>query len=194
MRLEPLTEYLKLRKRHCIDEEGYKPASVVIPLVLNNRISILLTKRSLKLNHHKGEVSFPGGRADLSDATRLDTALRELYEEIGIPQQEVDIIGLLDDYISISNFHITTFLARIPYFCPYSYNREEIDEVYIIPLRCFLKEPRKEIYKRADLVRENYIFDVDGVRIFGVTAKIIMDLTDILKESGFIEENKDLIF
>ncbi len=194
MRLEPLIKYLKIRKRNIIDETGYRPAAVVIPLVMNDSISILLTKRSLKLTHHKGEISFPGGRADLSDSTKLDTALRELYEEIGIPQSEVFIIGLVDDYLSITNFHITTFVAQIPYFCPYSYNKEEIDEVYIIPLRYFLKEPKTEIYKRGDLVRKNFIYDIDRIRIFGVTAQIIKDLTHIMKESGFIEENKNFIF
>ncbi|MCX7991344.1 MAG: CoA pyrophosphatase [Proteobacteria bacterium] len=194
MKTETLINFLKDRKRRVISENPYKPASVVVPLVLNDYISLLLTKRSLKLNHHKGEISFPGGRTDSKDTTKTDTALRELYEEIGIPKEEVIILGPLDDYVSITNFHISAFLARIPYFCPYSFNKEEVEDIYLIPLKVFLNNPKTEIYKKGELTTINYIYEFNSLKIFGVTAKIIKDLINILEKSGFIKENYDLIF
>lgn len=194
MKIGTLIDFLKKRNKILIPESPFKPASVIVPLVLNDKISMLLTRRSLRLTHHKGEVSFPGGRCDKEDATKLDTALRELYEEIGIPKEEVVILGKLDDYVSITNFHISTFLAKIPYFCPYSFNKDEIDDVYIVPLKDFFIEPKLEIYQKGDKVSTNYIYDFKYFRVFGVTAKIIKDLVNILEKSGFVKENYDFIF
>lgn len=194
MKTDSLIYFLKKRKRRVISENTYKPASVVVPILFNDKISLLLTKRSLKLNYHKGEVSFPGGRCDKVDENKLDTALRELYEEMGIPREEVFILGRLDDYVSITNFHIAPFLAQIPYFCPYSYNREEIDDIYIIPLKEFFLEPEVESYIKDGKIIKNYIYDFKKFKIFGVTAKIIKDLMKILENSGFIKENYNLIF
>lgn len=194
MKIELLIEFLKKRERVLIPESFYKPASVIVPIVLNDKISILLTKRSLKLTHHKGEVSFPGGRCDKEDGTKLNTALRELQEEIGIPKEEVVILGNLDDYVSITNFHISTFLAKIPYFCPYSFNKDEIDDIYIVPIKDFFSPPKVEIYKKGDKNSTNYIYDFSSFKVFGVTAKIIKDLVNILEESGFVKENYDFIF
>ncbi len=194
MRIEVLIGFLNKRERRVIAESHYKPASVIVPLIFNDKISVLLTKRSLNLSHHKGEVSFPGGRCDNEDKTKLDTALRELKEEIGIPKDEVLIFGQLDDYVSITHFHISTFLAKIPYFCPYSFNKDEIDDIYLIPLKDFLIRHKELIHSKDGDVRTNYIYTFESFRVFGVTAQIIKDLIDIFEKSGFIKENYDLIF
>lgn len=194
MEYKILQEYLNKRERKTIPEIGHKPASILIPLTENGRIYILFTERAKHLTNHPGEISFPGGRHDDSDKTKLETALREVEEEIGIPSEEVNIIGTLDDAISVTNFHVTPFVGIIPFFCPYSFNKSEIDEVILIPLAFFLNEPKMEIYKKGDIVKENYIYEYKNKKIFGLTAFLIKELIKILNHSGFITINRELIF
>ncbi len=189
-----LQEYLSSRKRNIIPEKGFKLASVLIPLTENGRIYILLTKRAKHLSNHPGEISFPGGRVDISDNNRLDTALRELEEEVGIPRQEVTVIGALDDAISITDFHIIPYVGIIPFFCPYNYNRSEIDEIVLTPLAFFLNEPKREVYEKGNIKKDNLIYTYGDKKIFGLTAFLLKKLVEILDESGFLKENRELIF
>ncbi|MCX7769897.1 MAG: CoA pyrophosphatase [Proteobacteria bacterium] len=194
MNYQILQEYLNKRERQTISENGYKPASILIPLTENGRIYILLTKRAKHLTNHPGEISFPGGRFDLSDENRLQTALREVEEEIGIPRYEVNVIGALDDAISITNFHIVPYVGIIPFFCPYHYNKSEIDEIILIPLAFFLNEPKHEIYEKGSIRKENFIYIYEDKKIFGLTAFLLKSFVKILEESGFLKINSKLIF
>lgn len=193
MKVDSLMLYLKKRRRAIIQQDGYKPASVLIPITEHDRIYMILTKRSSNLNNHAGEVSFPGGRVDISDRNRLHTALRELHEEIGIPENEVNVIGILNDVVSITNFHIVPYVGVIPFFCPYNFNKSEIEKILMVPLKFFLEKPKVEIYKKGDIIRPNYIYNYKETTIFGVTAHIIKDFIEILEKSGFLKENIDLI-
>mgnify|MGYP000100211865 CR=1 FL=1 len=194
MQYKILEEYLNQRRRKIIPESGYKPASVLIPLTENGKIYILLTKRAKHLTNHPGEISFPGGRVDKSDGNRLETALREVEEEVGIPKDEVIILGALDDAISITNFHVIPYVGIIPFFCPYDYNRSEIDEIVLTPLSFFLNEPKREIYEKGNIKKENLIYTYGDKKIFGLTAFLLKNLVEILNESGFLRENSELIF
>jgi 8-oxo-dGTP pyrophosphatase MutT (NUDIX family) len=194
MDINILKEFLSKRKRKTIPQQDYKPASVLIPLTENGKIYMLLTKRAKHLTNHPGEISFPGGRLDDKDKNRLETALREVEEEIGIPSYEINVVGALDDAISITNFHIVPYVGVIPFFCPYSFNKSEIDEIILIPLSFFLHQPKMEIYRKGNIVKENFIYDYKGNIIFGLTAFLIKNLVEILLESGFITVNKKLIF
>jgi len=194
MDINRLKEFLSKRERKTIPQQGYKPASVLIPLTENGKIYILLMKRAKHLTNHPGEISFPGGRLDDNDKNSLETALREVEEEIGIPGYEVNVVGALDDAISITNFHIVPYVGVIPFFYPYSFNKSEIDEIILIPLSFFLNQPKIEIYRKGNIVKENFVYDYEGNIIFGLTACLIKNLVEILLESGFIAVNKKLIF
>src|SRR5512135_2908396 len=86
-------------------EPGPVPAAVLIPLFpKQGEYHILLTKRTEHLNHHRGEISFPGGRAEPDDTDLIQTALRETWEEVGIEPDDVEILGVLDDFYSIHNY------------------------------------------------------------------------------------------
>lgn len=194
MEYKILQDYLNNRPRQIISQNGYKPASVLIPLTENGKIYVLLTKRAKHLTNHPGEISFPGGRMDDSDSNRLHTALREVEEEIGIPRDEVTILGALDDVISVTNFHVIPYVGIIPFFCPYDFNKSEIDEIVLVPLSFFLTEPQKEIYSKGDIKKDNYIYRYGDKKIFGLTATLLKSLIEILDKSGFLTINRELIF
>lgn len=85
----------------------YREAAVLIPLVIRDEgesVAMLLTKRSDNVTHHKGEVSFPGGSRDPSDATPIDTAIRETLEEIGLPRSYVDVVAQLPPFLTRFNY------------------------------------------------------------------------------------------
>lgn len=194
MEYKILQDYLNNRPRQIISQNGYKPASVLIPLTENGKIYVLLTKRAKHLTNHPGEISFPGGRMDDSDSNRLLTALREVEEEIGIPRDEITILGALDDVISVTNFHVIPYVGIIPFFCPYDFNKSEIDEIVLVPLSFFLTEPQKEIYSKGDIKKDNYIYRYGDKKIFGLTATLLKSFIEILDKSGFLTINRELIF
>ena len=91
----------------------------------NNKIYLILTKRSEKLNQHAGEISFPGGSLENQDKNSLMAAFRETYEEIGIPESRINVIGQLDDYITGTGFHIETYVGIIKKNTIFRVNKEE---------------------------------------------------------------------
>ena len=90
-------------------------ASVLIPLLeIRGELFVLFTERSRHLRTHAGQVSFPGGKKDSQDSNSLDTALRETYEEIGLHAEKVEILGSIDQIISLYNYLVTPFVGLIP--------------------------------------------------------------------------------
>ncbi|MGA0393409.1 MAG: NUDIX hydrolase, partial [Rhodospirillales bacterium] len=85
-----------------------KPAAVLIPLIKRpDDITVLFTKRTDTLSVHAGQISFPGGRVEEFDQSYEDAALRETEEEVGLPREQIEILGHLDDYNARTNFKIT---------------------------------------------------------------------------------------
>ena len=111
-----------------INSHIQKRASVLIPLLeCEGELFVMLTQRSEKLNSHAGQVSFPGGKQDAQDANSLETALRETHEEIGLLPEKVEIIGTLDQILSLHYYLVTPFVGLIPDdFIPVP-NEEEIE-------------------------------------------------------------------
>ncbi len=116
------------------------PAAVLMPLLyIDEALHILFTKRSQEVEHHKGEISFPGGTLDDNDSSLLDCALRESHEEIGLRPEDTQIIGLLDDFRTVvTHFVVTPFVGRIPYPYPFQVSEYEISELIFIPISSLL--------------------------------------------------------
>lgn len=115
-------------------------ASVLVPLVLRDTMTVLLTQRTDHLTDHPGQISFPGGRAETFDADATATALREAHEEIGLSPSHIDVIGTLPTYTTGTGFIVTPVVALIhPDFSVLA-DPFEVAEIFEVPL-AFLMSP-----------------------------------------------------
>jgi 8-oxo-dGTP pyrophosphatase MutT (NUDIX family) len=155
---------------------GFMPAAVILPLFnKNDEPHILFTVRTDKVLHHKGQVSLPGGAWEAEDASLAQTALRETYEEVGIPPEDIEIIGQLDDFPTISDFLVTPFVGIIPYPFKQRINPDEVAELLEVPLSLFLTDAYFEMKTRkfGDKVYPIYYYKFNDAVIWGVTGYIL---------------------
>ncbi len=143
MDLSEFERFLNGRTRTQIPSEGRPIAAVLIGLFgPAPDHKIVYTVRTSHVEHHKGEISFPGGGKDPEDATLVETALRESYEEVGIEPKDVTILGLMDDIVTRSKFVVTpvvAYIERHPY--PFVAQPREVEKVLEVPLS-HLRDPR----------------------------------------------------
>ncbi len=109
-------------------------ASVLVPLVLRDEMTVLLTQRTDHLNDHPGQISFPGGRAEPEDADAVATALREAHEEIGLEDFEVEILGSLPTYATGTGFIVTPVIALVGATAVLRPDPIEVADVFEVPL------------------------------------------------------------
>ena len=181
-----IAEVLTSRESRQIKDEKFAPAAVLL-LVFEREgeCHILFTKRSDKVPHHKGEISFPGGTVDPDDRDFLHTALREGTEEIGLDSRDVTILGRLDDIFTVTTgFIITPYVGIIPHPYPFQVNRDEISELIFLPLRALGEESQ---VKTSRVTWEGkkivlYDFHVRGHIIWGATARILKQFIDLTYE------------
>jgi len=183
---ENITRALAGRKRRVIPQGPRTQAAVLVPLFhKGSRYHVLFTKRTDRVKHHKGEISFPGGVVDEDDEDVEATALRETFEEIGLPGKNVEILGTLDDSVTVSSdYLITPIVAEIAYPDRFSINEEEIEELIEIPFDAFLDENRwtEETYSSREGKVLSYRFEYEGRIIWGATARIMRQFLDALFE------------
>jgi len=138
---QPLTRPPELAGEPRFSSRTPVHASVLVPLVVHDAgLTVLLTERTTHLSSHSGQIAFPGGKADPEDADAVDTALREAEEEIGLPRQDVMVIGRMPIYATGSAFLVTPVigLVRVPYSM--TRNPHEVADVFEVPL-AFLMDP-----------------------------------------------------
>jgi 8-oxo-dGTP pyrophosphatase MutT (NUDIX family) len=115
-------------------------ASVLVPLVQRDTVTVLLTQRTDHLNDHPGQISFPGGRAEPEDADAIATALREAEEEIGLHASHIEVLGSLPTYTTGTGFIVTPVVALIEPPFTIAPDPFEVAEVFEVPL-AFLMAP-----------------------------------------------------
>jgi 8-oxo-dGTP pyrophosphatase MutT (NUDIX family) len=163
-----------------------KSSSILILIFEKNGTAYtVMTKRSMKLNNHPGQVSFPGGRVDKSDKSAEYAALRETNEELGLNLNDINIIGELSSlYIPPSDFIVHPFIGTISELnFNLQPNPAEVDRIMIIPLELFLNdnEIKKFEFKTKDgKIRNSPCFYWQGECIWGASAMIISELREIL--------------
>ena len=138
---------------------------------------LLMTKRSDEVEHHKGQISFPGGAADPGDKNIVTTALRETEEEIGLQPGRIEILGQYDDHATPTGFIITPVVGYIKNLPSLSRREEEVVEILDVPVSLFL-DPTKE--RMVQMVRHGtkvdvYFYDFGKHEIWGATARISRD-------------------
>jgi 8-oxo-dGTP pyrophosphatase MutT (NUDIX family) len=169
--------------RDLIVRPGLRDAAVLIPVVDHGgEANVLLTKRTEKLRSHSGQVAFPGGAIDPTDASPEDAAVRETLEEIGLGAADIDVVGRMPDYVSGSGYRIAPVLGivRPDYFL--TINEDEVDDAFEVPLS-FLMNPanhRRESRIWQDRERFFYTMPFGERYIWGVTAGIIRTLYERL--------------
>ncbi|UCH87346.1 MAG: CoA pyrophosphatase [Dehalococcoidia bacterium] len=146
---------------------------------------VVLTRRTEDVEHHKGETSFPGGAFDPDDGDMLTTALRETEEEIGVRAEDVEVLGQLDDIVTITGFLVSPFvgvLRRWPY--PFAANAEEVAELVEVPLGHLMDERNLEEGRQrfGDRWWPILTYNYGDHRIWGATARIFKGFFDHLKE------------
>ena len=115
-------------------------AAVLIPLVMRDEIMLLLTQRATNLSSHSGQIALPGGRTDPTDVDAADTALREATEEIGLPRNHAEVLGMLPVYVTGTAFIITPVVALVRPGFVLQPNPAEVADVFEVPL-AFLMNP-----------------------------------------------------
>ena len=140
-------------------------------------------------NHHdphSGQVAFPGGRQEPGDATLVATALRETEEELGLPPQEVEVLGALPPHRTVTNFCVTPVVGCIPWSLPLRPAPAEVSRAFTVPLTWLADPAHREIRARrlrADLPPIQAIFfqPYEGEIIWGATARMVLTLLKALR-------------
>ncbi|RDV25997.1 CoA pyrophosphatase [Alteromonas aestuariivivens] len=160
-----------------------KPAAVLIALrEFNGQLEMLLTERAHHLRHHPGQISFPGGAAELNDNNLFDTALREAQEEIGLPPTHAQIIGTLPAYRTISGFRITPVVSVIDDFVLQP-DSNEVASAFWAPLDYLINHTNHLVHHshRLGSVHPIYFIPWQQRMIWGATAAMIRTLSHHLQ-------------
>lgn len=172
--------------RREIDDTAYRNAAVLLPLAcFENRWHLLFTRRSDALPEHRGQVSFPGGVIEAEDRLAEDAALRETYEEIGIQPRDIQILGRLRDFPTITGYLIKPVVGVIPWPYPLTLSTEEVSRVFLIPIE-WLADPGHQ--EEIEMVFPNgwkekviHFQLYDNEKVWGATARIAVDLLKALE-------------
>jgi 8-oxo-dGTP pyrophosphatase MutT (NUDIX family) len=157
-----------------------RPAAVLVPVVDHDELTVLLTQRAQHLPDHPGQVSFPGGKIEQSDATPFESALREADEEIGLDRSFIEPIGYLDLYLTTLGYRIVPVIARVRPGFALALNTSEVDATFEVPLGYLMDQNNVERHARdwQGMTRHYYAITFGERYIWGVTAGILRNLHD----------------
>ena len=156
-------------------EQPVRPAAVLIPVVDHAEPTVLLTQRAAHLNDHAGQISFPGGKIDPTDASPLDAALREAEEEVGLTREFVEPIGYLDLYGTSFGFRILPTVARVRPGFKLRINHAEVDDAFEVPLAFLMNPVNHQLHSKEfrGMERTYYAMPFAERYIWGATAGIL---------------------
>lgn len=163
---------------------AFRPASVLIPVVNRAQPSLLLTQRAANLQHHAGQISFPGGRFEESDASLIDTALRETEEEVGLSRQQIEVLGVLPEYRTGTGYLVTPVVAIIEPPFEIRYDEGEVASVFEVPLAFLMdgKHHERRLVAMPDgRERHFYAMPYEQHFIWGATAGMLRNLYHFLR-------------
>jgi len=157
-------------------EQPVRPAAVLIPVVDHGgEPTVLLTQRSPHLSSHAGQISFPGGKIDATDASPMDAALREAEEEVGLKREFVEPIGYLDLYGTAFGFRILPTVARVKPGFELTINEGEVVDAFEVPLAFLMNPENHQLHSKEfrGIERSYYAMPFAERYIWGATAGIL---------------------
>ncbi len=156
-------------------------AAVLIPITDSPEPELVFTRRATHMSTHSGEVAFPGGKRDPSDKDLIDTALRESYEEVGLPMEKVRVIGQTGSVVSRFGLEVTPIIGIIDANTPLKANMDELDRIFKVPVRYFLDESHIT-FNHWKLKDQDYMmpsFYYQDYLIWGLTAVMLVEFLNI---------------
>lgn len=183
--VERTRERLTARRRRVVVGGPLVKAAVLVPILDRDEAWLAFAKRTDRVAQHQGQISFPGGRVDPTDAGFLETALREASEEIGLPPSAVEPLGALDDQETYATqFVITPWVGLVHgpvAWCP---DGHEIERVIEVPVRALLEDASFRVEHRTHdgVTRAVYFYDYGGDTIWGATARILRDYLTLVRD------------
>lgn len=204
MSVDKMREKLNQNQPLFIGEDTAFRSAVLIPLVqVDEEWHVLFEVRSFAMRKQPGDISFPGGKIDLTDASPLEAAIRETHEELGVDPQAIEVISSLSPFVTSSSFVVYPFVAVLNAHQIHSYNKDEVEEVFTVPLKWLLNyepychlvsvEPKPSPdfpfdkimngnqYQWRARTMEEWFFDYEGYTIWGLTARILKYFIEKLK-------------
>jgi 8-oxo-dGTP pyrophosphatase MutT (NUDIX family) len=171
---EPLRRALAARETRTLPPGSRTAAAVLMPLFeRDGEVRVWLVRRPETMRSHGGQVAFPGGKSDPTDASLRATALREAEEELGIRPASVDVLGPLDDYPTITGFTVTPWVGWLSEDVPVTPSAAEVARAFAPPLREFFAPPAGVLPWRG--------WTVDGELVWGATAAILRAFVSIVR-------------
>ena len=183
---------------------GYKPltvsaehlteSAVLVPLrrLAGEHMDLVLIRRTESEGQHSGQVAFPGGRVEPGDRTPEDAALREANEELGIPRAAVEIVGALDEMLTITGFHVVPVVGLVDRTVPLVPSPREVARVFSVPMEVLLRveswERRPHSYRGREVSVWHLPFS--GEDIWGVTAHILRGMVERLWRVAGVDPSK----
>jgi 8-oxo-dGTP pyrophosphatase MutT (NUDIX family) len=189
---EMLREALELGRRHSPElllgdpvdlspgeDEAAMPAAVLVAVVDRPEPTVILTLRPESLRQHAGQIAFPGGRIDPGDDGPIGAALREAQEEIALPPEEVEVIGLADRYRTITGYEVTPVIGVIPPDLPLKPQLGEVAAIFEAPLDFLLRPEHQQVRSVIWQGGERSYYEIlwQDRRIWGATAAMIVNLS-----------------
>jgi 8-oxo-dGTP pyrophosphatase MutT (NUDIX family) len=174
---EPLRRALGAREARKLPLGSRTAAAVLISLFeREGETRVWLVRRPESMRSHGGQVAFPGGKSDPADESLRATALREAEEELGIPRDVPDVLGALDDYLTITGFVVTPWVAWVPHDLTVRPSPGEVARAFAPPLRAFFAPPEGILPWRG--------WTVEGELVWGATAAILKGFAAVVRELG----------
>ncbi len=158
--------------------EPPRPAAVLVPIVLGEQLTVMLTERSHDMPSHPGQISFPGGKVEESDVNPEACALREAREEIGVTADFIEPLGYLDSYRTGTGFQISPVVALVRPGFALKVDAREVREVFEVPLAFLMNAANHKKQSREWRGRERWFYAMpyEGRYIWGATAGMIKNM------------------
>jgi 8-oxo-dGTP pyrophosphatase MutT (NUDIX family) len=185
--IEQIEQFFCSFQRRAITNDVLTSAGVLLLLTeQNSQLSVLFTQRTETVEHHKGQISFPGGAVEAADTTMVETALREAEEEIGLPRSVVRVLGVLDDFETSHEFCITPIVGYAAALPVLYMHEAEVAEIFLAPLSFFLdvRNERIEQRERSGKLVNIYFYQYHNHLIWGATAAILRSFLYAVRDAA----------